>query len=74
MGLIEKLKDVGRLRILQTSVQTVIGILDGVKFSLLGYKYPILKAGLPLRGVTIASVEDIACMKLHALAQRGAKA
>jgi len=48
--------------------------LDGVPVSLLEYRYPLLTppvvcAGLP---VPVASLDDLACMKLSAIAGRGA--
>ncbi len=72
-ALVDKLVPIGDLRVLQKSPQSVIGSIDGVKFSFLGYKYPILQSGIKWKGITIASVEDIACMKLDALSSRGTK-
>ena len=71
--LVENLAAAGKAEILQRSPQSVIGILDGVKFSFLGYPYPMLKPLGNLDGISIASIEDIACMKLDALASRGTK-
>ncbi len=70
---VENLLKVGKLEILQKEIRSVIGILDEVKFSFLGYPYPLLRPPLLFRGARIASVEDIACMKLDALASRGTK-
>lgn len=67
------LSSLGTLEILQKSRQSLTGVLDGVKFSFLGYPYPILKRGESWNSITIASVEDIACMKLDALSSRGTK-
>jgi len=54
---------------------TLHGMVSGVRVSFLEYRYPLLKAaGLwPEFGCLIASLEDLACMKLSALAQRGSK-
>lgn len=71
--LISKLSSVGDLEVLQKAPQSVTGALDGVKFSFLGYKYPLLKTGSIFNGIGIASIEDIACMKLDALSSRGTK-
>ncbi len=48
--------------------------VDGVPVSILSYRYPLLEKphlseGLP---VTVASLEDLLCMKLSAIAGRGA--
>src|SRR5216684_1498349 len=40
--LVNKLVAVGKLEILARSPQSITGTLDGVKFSFLGYPYPIL--------------------------------
>jgi len=54
---------------------TLHGQLHGVRISFLEYRYPLLS---PLAewtefGCLLASLEDIACMKLSAIAQRGSK-
>jgi hypothetical protein len=71
--MIENLAAIGKLEILQKDRQSLTGILDEVKFSFLGYPYPILKPATQFQGTLIASVEDVACMKLDALASRGTK-
>ena len=72
-AIIANLAKIGKLEILTKDRQSVIGILDDVKFSFLGYPYPLLKSPLSFLGTQIASVEDVACMKLDALASRGTK-
>src|ERR1035437_6272526 len=72
-ALIDKLVSIGDLRIFQKASRSVTGSIDEVKVSFLGYEYPILTAGTLWSGVTIASMEDIACMKLDALSSRGTK-
>jgi hypothetical protein len=54
---------------------TLYGTVSGIRASFLEYHYPLLK---PLVlwmevGCSMASREDIACMKLSAIAQRGSK-
>jgi hypothetical protein len=71
--MIENLAAIGKIEILQKERQSITGILDGVKISFLGYPYPILKPALSFQGAAIASIEDVACMKLDALASRGTK-
>lgn len=47
--------------------------IDDVKVSFLEYKYPLIGNFLDFEGVKIASLEDIACMKLSAISSRGTK-
>lgn len=54
---------------------TLHGSVSGVQVSFLEYRYPLLQplVAWPMFGCALASPEDLACMKLSALAQRGAK-
>lgn len=54
---------------------TLHGSLYGTRVSLLEYRYPALKAPLDAPGLRcrVASLEDLACMKLSAVAQRGSR-
>lgn len=59
----------------QVSPGTLHGSVKGVRVSFLQYQYPLLK---PLQrwdemGCSLASLQDLACMKLSAIAQRGAR-
>jgi len=59
----------------QVSSGTLHGSVKGVRVSFLQYQYPLLK---PLErwnemSCPLASLEDLACMKLSAIAQRGAR-
>ncbi len=47
--------------------------IDGVKVSFLRYDYPLIGDLLEFDGVRIASIFDIACMKLSAISSRGSK-
>ena len=47
--------------------------IDEVKVSFFKYKYKLLEKPAYYNGVKLASVLDIACMKLIAISQRGAK-
>ncbi|HCF38855.1 MAG TPA: hypothetical protein DER56_07350 [Thermosipho africanus] len=53
--------------------QTLIFELDDIKISLFEYKYPLLKQPDKVGKLYLASDEDIACMKMSAIAQRGLK-
>lgn len=54
---------------------TLHGFLAGVRFSFLEYPYPLLSPSVRLKDFdcSVASLDDLACMKLSALAQRGSK-
>lgn len=54
---------------------TVHATLSGVRLSVLEYRYPLLRplVDWPLYECRLASLEDLGCMKLVAIAQRGAK-
>jgi len=54
---------------------TLHGIVNDVRVSFLRYKYPLLDPLVQWKkyGCALASGRDIACMKLIAIAQRGAK-
>jgi predicted nucleotidyltransferase component of viral defense system len=63
------------LEIEQVSPGTLHGSVKGVRVTFLQYQYPLLK---PLEqwdemNCPLASLEDLACMKLSAVAQRGAR-
>jgi len=53
--------------------QTVHGLIEGVKCSFFRYPYRLLELPVPFRGLSLASIPDIASMKVVAIAQRGTK-
>ena len=59
----------------RTDKGTVHGKVDGVRLSLFEYRYPLLGPITRLEGsgVPIAALEDLAAMKLSAIAQRGTR-
>lgn len=59
----------------QTSPGTLHGSISNVRVSFLEYKYPILQAPTYWEETdcSLASLKDLACMKLSAVAQRGAR-
>jgi len=63
------------LVVLGTSTNTLHGELDGVRASWFTYPYPLLESPVELAEFPcrLASIADIAAMKLTAVAQRGAK-
>ncbi len=59
----------------QISPGTLHGRLTGVRLTFLAYRYPLLEPLVPwpAAGCELASLDDLACMKLVAVAQRGTK-
>lgn len=81
-ALADPLQHAGRLRadgIVLEDVETQRGTLhasaDGVRVSLIEYRYALLSKPEPLgaTGAVIASLDDLAAMKLAAVAQRGTR-
>jgi len=54
---------------------TILGSLDDVRFSLFYYPYPLLQKTIKFKetGINLASITDIAAMKLAAVSERGTK-
>jgi predicted nucleotidyltransferase component of viral defense system len=61
------------LSVLARSSQTLYLHVSGTKVSFIGYSYPLLFPLEYFRGLAVADVRDIACMKLSALASRGSR-
>lgn len=59
----------------QTAPGTLHGSIAAVRVTFLEFRYPLLKALVQWKeiGCSLASLEDLACMKLSAIAQRGAR-
>ena len=60
-------------KIIQEAPGTLDLEIDTIKVSFLEYKYPLLKDFVDFEGVQMASITDIACMKLTAISSRGSK-
>lgn len=76
MLLARELRDAGvPLEVDQVGKGTLHGTVKGVRVSLLEFAYPDLAEPLrfPDYDVTILSLDDLACMKLSAIAQRGSR-
>lgn len=52
---------------------TIHALIEGVKVSLLYYPYKLLLPFNMFAGLNVASIEDVACMKIVALSQRAEK-
>jgi hypothetical protein len=71
--LIGHLQSLGRLIITSQDSDTLVGELNGVKLSFFTYPYPLLEDVLTCEGIQVASMLDIALMKIAAIGQRGKK-
>ena len=72
--LIEKLKNhfqPEQINIIEMEEDTLITIIEDVQTSFFHYKYPLLKTLITENGLNIASIEDIAAMKVISIMQRG---
>ncbi len=52
---------------------TVLGTLNGIKFSLFRYEYPLIYRPVKYLSLNVADIRDIAAMKIDAAATRGVK-
>lgn len=68
----KKLSELGNLVVNEESEDTFDGSLDGVRISFFNYPYPLIGKTIQyMSNVRLASKEDIAVMKLEAIAGRG---
>jgi hypothetical protein len=74
LSLVDSLSATPEVRITARSAGTLYIELGGIPASLLRYPYPVLFPPAPTGGlpVPVASLDDLACMKLSAIAGRGA--
>ncbi|MBU1200538.1 nucleotidyl transferase AbiEii/AbiGii toxin family protein [Patescibacteria group bacterium] len=57
----------------QLAPDTLLGKIDSTKFSLFLYSHPLISPSTKFHNINIASIKDIAAMKLLAIADRGTK-
>lgn len=69
---IQQLESLG-LAVEREAWGTILGKLGDIKFSLFYYKYPLVDKTLDFCGINIASIKDIAAMKIDAISSRGTK-
>lgn len=72
--LIRDLKNAGfELHVQNENLGTLDLLIDDVKVSFLEYKYPLLEDFVKFEKLNVASVLDIACMKVTAISSRGSR-
>jgi hypothetical protein len=57
----------------QADKGTVLGTLNGIRFSLFRYEYPLIYQPIKYLSLSVADIRDIAAMKIDAVATRGVK-
>jgi len=74
MSLSDELKSLGSVQMLDSNEQAYCCEINNIKVDIVNYKnLSLLKPLVPLDGLRLASVEDIATMKIKALEDRGYK-
>jgi predicted nucleotidyltransferase component of viral defense system len=58
---------------LEIAKNTVRGNVEGIKLDVMSHRYPMIRALVVTDGIRLASLQDIAAMKLNAIANRGSK-
>lgn len=53
--------------------RTILGQIGETKFSIFFYKYPLVDKTVEFSGIKLASLSDVAAMKLNAITDRGTK-
>ncbi len=64
---------VPKFSLTSSSWQTVIGTSSDAEVSIFLYEYPLLSPKVAFKSLQLASVKDIGCMKIEAIANRGMK-
>ena len=68
------LSQIGKLKVYSEEERTLNASINGVKISFLGYKYKMLFPSVKYgKNLKLASIQDIACMKVDAISSRGNK-
>jgi len=68
-----QLSDLGKFRLERLAEDTLLGELRGVRISFFRYRYPLIAEPVSVLGIPVASLEDIAAMKLDAISRRGTR-
>ena len=70
-SLLVSLQKIGALTIQQQSAGTFVGLLAKTQISFFQYPYPLLETPSQYKRIQVASLLDIALMKITAISQRG---
>jgi hypothetical protein len=69
----DTLREAGHFIVDQSDSRTLWGRFNDTKVSFFHYSCPLLRETNPFMGMSVASLVDIACMKLDAVSSRGKK-
>jgi len=61
------------VRLVRRAKNTLILNIDNIEVSFFSYPYPLISPLIKIPEVNLASIEDISCMKMVAIIQRGTK-
>lgn len=70
---LKQLEQLPGFKLDETAKWTILGSFPKVKFSYFYYRYPLIKKTTAFSQISIASLEDIAAMKIDAICSRGTK-
>lgn len=70
---LDQLGELPGFKLDQTEKWTILGRFPKVKFSYFYYRYPLIKQTSQFSKINLASLEDIAAMKIDAISSRGTK-
>lgn len=71
--IVKKLQGLGGFKLTETVKWTILGTFPKVKFSYFYYPYPLIGKTSLFSNIKIASLKDIAAMKIAAICDRGTK-
>lgn len=73
MQLVGILRDQYELTALETEKNTIRTLINNIKVDFISHNYPIVKPLDTIDGIRMASLEDVAAMKINAISNRGSK-
>src|SRR3989338_5763272 len=71
--ILKQLEQLSGFKLDETTKWTILGSFPKVKFSYFYYRYPLINKPSFFSRISIASLEDIAAMKVEAIGSRGTK-
>ncbi|MDP3703496.1 MAG: nucleotidyl transferase AbiEii/AbiGii toxin family protein [Candidatus Omnitrophota bacterium] len=71
--LVQAIQRAGTFELERTSWGTILGWLNGLRFSLFHYTYPVLYPYSRFQRLPVANLKDIAAMKIAAISDRGSR-
>ncbi|MCK5528227.1 MAG: nucleotidyl transferase AbiEii/AbiGii toxin family protein [Kiritimatiellae bacterium] len=61
------------IQALETAENTIRGSINDIKIDIISHRYPMIEPPVCIDGLRLASLKDIAAMKLNAITNRGSK-